>query len=112
VKVVVVKSTIVNLLCRFYEPTSGQILIDGVNIQERPLSWLRSSLGYVLQTPHLFMGTIASNIAYGRPDASLEDIMSAAKAVHAHDFIMKLEKGYDEPVLEGGAKLSVGEKHL
>jgi ATP-binding cassette, subfamily B, bacterial len=106
------KSTIVNLLCRFYEPTSGQILIDGINIQERPLSWLRSSLGYVLQTPHLFMGTIASNIAYGRPNASLDDIISAAKAVHAHDFIMKLEKGYDEPVLEGGAKLSVGEKQL
>jgi ATP-binding cassette, subfamily B, bacterial len=106
------KSTIVNLLCRFYEPTSGKILIDGVNIQERPLSWLRSSLGYVLQTPHLFMGTIASNIAYGRPDASMDDIVAAAKAVHAHDFIMKLEKGYDSEVLEGGAKLSVGEKQL
>ncbi|MBS3987667.1 MAG: ABC transporter ATP-binding protein [Erysipelothrix sp.] len=106
------KSTIVNLLCRFYEPTSGEIRIDGFNIQNRPLQWLRSSLGYVLQTPHLFMGTIASNIAYGRPDASMEDIMAAAKAVHAHDFIMKLDQGYETPVLEGGAKLSVGEKQL
>lgn len=106
------KSTIVNLLCRFYEPTSGRILIDGVDIQERPLSWLRSSLGYVLQSPHLFMGTIATNIAYGRPDASMDDIINAAKAVHAHDFIMKLEKGYDTPVLEGGSTLSVGEKQL
>lgn len=106
------KSTIVNLLCRFYEPTSGEIRIDGFNIQNRPLQWLRSSLGYVLQTPHLFMGTIASNIAYGRPDASMDDIIAAAKAVHAHDFIMKLDQGYDTPVLEGGAKLSVGEKQL
>lgn len=106
------KSTIVNLLCRFYEPTSGEIRIDGFNIQNRPLQWLRSSLGYVLQTPHLFMGTIASNIAYGRPNASMEDIMAAAKAVHAHDFIMKLDQGYKTPVLEGGAKLSVGEKQL
>ncbi len=106
------KSTIVNLLCRFYEPTSGEIRIDGFNIQNRPLQWLRSSLGYVLQTPHLFMGTIASNIAYGRPDASMDDIIAAAKAVHAHDFIMKLDQGYETPVLEGGAKLSVGEKQL
>lgn len=106
------KSTIVNLLCRFYEPTSGSIRIDGVDIKQLPLAWVRSSLGYVLQSPHLFMGTIASNIAYGRPDASMEDIVEAAKAVHAHDFIMKLEKGYDTIVVEGGATLSVGEKQL
>lgn len=106
------KSTIVNLLCRFYEPTAGRILIDGVDIKKLPLAWVRSSLGYVLQSPHLFMGTIASNIAYGRPDATREEVIAAAKAVHAHEFIMKLEKGYDTLVVEGGATLSVGEKQL
>lgn len=106
------KSTIVNLVCRFYEPVSGEILIDGVDYRERSMLWLQKSLGYVLQTPHLFSGTIAQNIAYSRPDASIEDIRDAAKTVSAHDFIEKLEKGYDTQVGEGGALLSTGQKQL
>ncbi|SHI50242.1 ABC transporter ATP-binding protein [Lutispora thermophila] len=106
------KSTIVNLLCRFYEPVSGEILIDGVNYKERSQAWLQSNLGYVLQTPHLFSGTVKDNIRYGRLDASNEDIINAAKMVNAHDFIMKLENGYDTEVGEGGSRLSTGEKQL
>jgi len=106
------KSTIVNLACRFYEPTEGQILIDGVDYKEMPLHWLHSNLGYVLQSPHLFSGTIKDNIKYGRLDASELEIIRAAKLVNAHDFIIKLEKGYDTEVGEGGNKLSTGEKQL
>lgn len=106
------KSTIVNLLCRFYEPTSGKILIDGVDYRERSQAWLQSSLGYVLQQPHLFSGTIFENIAYGRPDATEEEVIAAAKLVHAHDFIMKQEKGYYTEVGEGGVLLSTGQKQL
>ncbi|EOC99511.1 ABC transporter ATP-binding protein [Caldisalinibacter kiritimatiensis] len=106
------KSTIVNLACRFYEPTSGKILIDGVDYKERPLAWLHHSLGYVLQTPHLFSGTIKENIRYGKLDATEMDIIRAAKLVNSHDFIMNLEKGYDTEVGEGGGKLSTGEKQL
>ncbi|MGF7058132.1 ABC transporter ATP-binding protein [Brassicibacter mesophilus] len=106
------KSTIVNLACRFYEPTEGQILIDGVDYKEMPLQWLHSNLGYVLQAPHLFSGTIKDNIRYGRLDASELEIIKAAKLVNAHDFIKKLEKGYDTEVGEGGNKLSTGEKQL
>ncbi|MBU5676954.1 ABC transporter ATP-binding protein/permease [Alkaliphilus sp. MSJ-5] len=106
------KSTIVNLACRFYEPTSGQILIDGIDYRQRPLLWLHSNLGYVLQNPHLFSGTIKDNIRYGKLDASEVDIIRAAKLVNAHDFIMKLEKGYDTEVGEGGGMLSTGEKQL
>ncbi|SCX88539.1 ABC transporter ATP-binding protein [Alkaliphilus peptidifermentans] len=106
------KSTIVNLACRFYEPTKGEILIDGVNYRERSQLWLQSNLGYVLQSPHLFSGTIKENIQYGRLDANEMDIIRAAKLVNAHDFIMKLEKGYDSEVGEGGGLLSSGEKQL
>ncbi len=100
------------MACRFYEPTSGQVLIDGVDYRQRPLLWLHSNLGYVLQNPHLFSGTIKDNIKYGKLDASEVDIIRAAKLVNAHDFIMKLEKGYDTEVGEGGGMLSTGEKQL
>lgn len=106
------KTTIVNLACRFYEPTRGSILIDGVDYRERPLLWLYSNLGYVLQEPHLFSGTVRDNIAYGRLDAKQEDIINAAKHVNAHEFIMKLEKGYDTEVGERGSRLSTGQKQL
>lgn len=106
------KTTIVNLACRFYEPTEGSILIDGVDYRERPLLWLYSNIGYVLQEPYLFSGTVRENIAYGRKDASLEDIIRAAKTVNAHDFIMRLEKGYDTEVGERGSRLSTGQKQL
>lgn len=106
------KSTIVNLICRFYEPVNGQILIDGVDYRERSQAWLHSNIGYVLQSPHLFNGTIFENIAYGKKDATLEEVVEAAKIVNAHDFIMALPEGYNTNVGEGGAKLSVGEKQL
>ncbi len=106
------KTTIVNLACRFYEPVSGEILIDGVNYKERPLAWLHANLGYVLQNPHLFSGTIRENIRYGRLDASDDEVESAARLVNAHGFISKLEKGYDTEVGEGGNRLSTGEKQL
>lgn len=106
------KTTIVNLLCRFYEPTEGSILIDGVDYRERPLLWLYSNIGYMLQEPYLFSGTVKENIAYGRKDASMEDIIRAAKTVNAHDFIMKLENGYDTQVGERGSRLSTGQKQL
>jgi len=106
------KTTIVNLVCRFYEPTEGSILIDGVDYRERPLLWLYSNIGYVLQEPHLFSGTVSENIAYGRKDATMEDIIRAAKTVNAHDFIMKLENGYDTQVGERGSRLSTGQKQL
>ncbi|NLN42443.1 MAG: ABC transporter ATP-binding protein [Clostridiales bacterium] len=106
------KSTIVNLLCRFYEPVEGQILIDGVDYRKRSQLWLQSNIGYVLQTPHLFSGTVKENIRYGRLDATDEDIIEAAKMVNAHDFIMRMEHGYDTEVGEGGNRLSTGEKQL
>ncbi|MEJ6951559.1 ABC transporter ATP-binding protein [Natronospora cellulosivora (SeqCode)] len=106
------KSTIVNLLCRFYEPVKGKVLIDGVDYRERSQSWLHEHLGYVLQSPHLFSGTIRENIAYGKLDASDEEIVAAARLVNAHNFISKLEKGYDTEVGEGGGLLSTGEKQL
>ncbi len=106
------KSTIVNLVCHFYEPQEGEILIDGVNIRERSQLWLQSRLGYVLQQPHLFSGTIRDNIRYGRLDASDEDIENAAKMVGADEFIRTLEKGYDTEVGEGGGLLSTGQKQL
>lgn len=106
------KSTIVNLLCRFYEPKSGEICIDGHNIQDRSVAWLHSNIGYVLQTPSLFSGSIKENIRFGKPDASDEEVEKVAKLIHAHDFIMKTEKGYDSQVGEGGDLLSTGEKQL
>lgn len=106
------KSTIVNLACRFYEPTEGRILIDGIDYKERTQQWLHSNIGYVLQAPHLFSGTIRENIRYGKLDATDDEIIEAAKVVHADDFIMRLEKGYDTEVGEGGGLLSTGEKQL
>ncbi len=106
------KSTIVNLVCRFYEPTSGAVKIDGVDTRERSQLWLQANLGYVLQTPHLFSGTIADNIRYGKLDAQMEEIKLAAQMVGAETFILKLEKGYDTDVGEGGNRLSTGEKQL
>lgn len=106
------KSTIVNLICRFYEPTEGTILIDGKDYRERSQLWLQRRLGYVLQQPHLFSGTIRDNIAYGRKDATIDEIRSAAQTVHAEDFILKQEKGYDTEVGEGGILLSTGQKQL
>ena len=106
------KSTIINLICRFYEPTEGEITIDGRNYKERSYSWLHDNLGYVLQTPTLFSGTIKENILYGKLDATDEEVIEACKHVNAHEFISKLEKGYDTEVGEGGNKLSNGQKQL
>ena len=106
------KSTIINLACRFYEPTKGVIKIDGKDYKERSQSWLHSNIGYVLQTPHLFSGTIMENIRYGRLEAKDEEVMAAAMLVNAHPFIMKMEKGYHSEVGEGGSMLSTGEKQL
>ncbi len=106
------KSTIVNLLCRFYEPTEGVIRIDGVDYKQRSQLWLQSSLGYVLQEPHLFSGTICENIRYGRKDATDEEVKKAARLVNAEGFILNLEKGYDTEVGESGSRLSTGEKQL
>ncbi|MBQ4435762.1 MAG: ATP-binding cassette domain-containing protein, partial [Clostridia bacterium] len=106
------KSTIVNLLCRFYEPTAGRILIDGTDYRERSQLWLQSHLGYVLQEPHLFSGTIMENIRYSRLDATDEEVMEAARLVNAEPFILKFEKGYQTEVGEGGSRLSTGEKQL
>ena len=106
------KTTIVNLICRFYEPVSGQILIDGKDYRERSLGWLHDNLGYVLQTPHLFKGSILENIRYGRLDATDEEVIAAAKAVGVDDFVHDLPEGYHTEVGEGGAKISVGQRQL
>lgn len=106
------KSTLVNLACRFFEPTGGRVLIDGVDYRERSQLWLHSSLGYVLQTPHLFSGTVMENIRYGRLDATDEEVYAAARAVSADTVVEKLEQGYDTQVGEGGDRLSTGEKQL
>ncbi len=106
------KSTIVNLLCRFYEPTHGRILINGQDYTELTQHGIQSHVGMVLQTPHLFSGTLRENIRYGRLDATDEEIVAAAKIARAHDFIAELERGYDEQVGEGGVLLSVGQKQL
>ena len=106
------KSTIVNLVCRFYEPAQGRILIDGVDYRERSILWLQSHLGYVLQQPHLFSGTVRENIRFGRLDATDEEVERAARMVGAEDFILKLEGGYDAQVGEGGGRLSTGQKQL
>ncbi|MDR1966239.1 MAG: ABC transporter ATP-binding protein/permease [Synergistaceae bacterium] len=106
------KSTLVNLVCRFYEPTSGRILIDGRDYRERSQLWLHSNLGYVLQTPHLFSGTIRDNIRYGRLDATDDEIMEAMRLASATRVIEKLPDGLDSDVGEGGSRLSTGEKQL
>lgn len=106
------KSTIVSLVSRFYEPTEGRILIDGVDYRERSLEWLQSNLGIVLQAPHLFSGSIADNIRYGRLDATDEEVREAAVLVNADGFVSALPDGYGTDVGEGGARLSTGEKQL
>ncbi len=106
------KSTIVNLMCRFYEPKSGIVRIGGQDYRDISLHAIQSRIGVVLQTPHLFSGTVRENIRYGRLDATEEEIEAAAKLAGAHDFIMKLEKGYAQEVGEGGNMLSVGQKQL
>ena len=106
------KSTMVNLVCRFFEPTGGRVLIDGRDVQERSQLWLHSHIGYVLQEPHLFSGTIRENIRYGRPEATDAEVEEAARAVNADKIAAKLPKGYDTDVGECGDKLSTGEKQL
>ncbi len=106
------KSTLVNLVCRFFEPTSGSVLIDGRDAGERSQLWLHSSIGYVLQTPHLFSGSVRDNLRYGKPDASDEEIMEALRLVRADFVIDKMERGLDAEVGEGGDLLSTGEKQL
>jgi ATP-binding cassette subfamily B protein len=106
------KTTIINLLSRFYEPKQGEILIDGVNYKKRSMHWLHKRLGYVLQTPHLFSGTIMENIRYGRLEATDEQVIEASKAIGADEFISQMDKGYQSEVGEGGNKLSTGQKQL
>ena len=104
------KSTLVNLICRFYDVAEGAILLDGVDIRNFAVSDYRRNIGLVLQEPFLFFGTIAETIAYGKPDATREEIMKAARAAHAHDFILRLPQGYDSMVGERGQGLSGGER--
>lgn len=106
------KTTIVNLLCRFYEPNQGTIYMNGVDYQDMKLDDIQSRIGVVLQTPHLFSGSIRDNIRYGRLNATDEEIEEAAKLAGAHEFIIKFEHGYDQDVGEGGNLLSVGQKQL
>lgn len=106
------KSTLVNLLGRFFEPTKGRILIDGKDYRERSQLWLHSQIGYVLQNPHLFSGSVYDNIRYGRLDATDEEVREAAKKVSADVVAQKLEKGYESDVGESGGRLSTGEKQL
>ena len=104
------KSTLVNLLCRFYDVSEGQVLIDGVDVRSVPVAEFRSHIGLVLQEPFLFFGTIADNIAYGKPNATRQEIIAAARAAHAHEFILRLPHGYDSLVGERGQGLSGGER--
>lgn len=106
------KSTIINLISRFYEPTEGTILIDNIDYKERSIGWLHSNIGYVLQTPFLFSGTILENVRYGKLEASDEEVIEACKIVNADEFISKLPDGYHTNVGEGGNKLSIGQKQL
>jgi len=104
------KSTFVNLLCRFYDVTDGQILIDGIDVRDYDVKWLRQQIGMVLQEPYLFHGTVADNIRYGKPDASDGEVIRAARAANAHDFIVGFPDGYDTMVGERGQSLSGGER--
>jgi len=106
------KSTLVNLVCRFFEPTAGRVLIDGRDARERSQLWLHSNIGYVLQTPHLFSGSVLENLRYGNPGATMEQIEAAVKRVSAEDVIARMEHGYESNVGEGGDLLSTGEKQL
>ncbi|MDB5728325.1 MAG: transporter ATP-binding protein [Noviherbaspirillum sp.] len=104
------KSTLVNLICRFYDVSEGAIMVDGVDIRSLPMAEFRRNIGLVLQEPFLFFGTISENIAYGKPDATREEIIAAARAAHAHEFILRLPHGYDSMVGERGQTLSGGER--
>jgi ATP-binding cassette subfamily B protein len=104
------KSTLVNLMCRFYDLSEGSIALDGVDIKQFKVADYRRHIGLVLQEPFLFFGTIADNIAYGMPDASREQIVAAARAAHAHEFILRMPQGYDSLVGERGQGLSGGER--
>jgi ATP-binding cassette, subfamily B, bacterial len=104
------KSTLVNLICRFYDVSEGAIRVDGVDIRSFPVADYRRNIGLVLQEPFLFFGTIAENIAYGKPDASRAEIIAAARAAHAHEFILRMPQGYDSMVGERGQGLSGGER--
>ncbi|MGB3368951.1 MAG: ABC transporter ATP-binding protein, partial [Acidaminobacteraceae bacterium] len=106
------KSTIVNLACRFYEPTKGRIYIDGTDYKDLSTHYIHSNLGYVLQSPHLFSGSILDNIRYGRTQSSFEEVVEVCKLVNAHEFIENLENGYESEVGEGGSNLSTGQKQL
>lgn len=106
------KTTLVNLICRFYEPTRGQVLIDGVDYRRRSLHWLQSNLGMVLQSAHVFSGSIVDNIRYGRLKASDEEVRQAARLAGADEFIEQMEHGYATEVGEGGGRLSAGQKQL
>ena len=106
------KSTLVNLVCRFYEPTEGQVLIDGRDARARSQLWLHSHIGYVLQTPHLFSGTVLENLRYGNPDATMDEIEAAVRRVNADKVIARMEQGYESQVGESGDLLSTGEKQL
>ena len=106
------KSTLVNLVCRFFEPTEGCVLIDGRDARERSQLWLHSHIGYVLQTPHLFTGTIRENLCYGKTDATDEEIWNALRLVSAEEIVKRMEKGLDSDVGEGGGMLSTGERQL
>jgi len=106
------KSTLVNLVCRFFEPTKGKVLIDGRDARERSQLWLHSAIGYVLQTPHLFSGTVRENLLYGNPNATEEQIRNALELVSATEVVDRMEKGIESDVGEGGDMLSTGEKQL
>ena len=106
------KSTLVNVICRFYEPTAGQVLVDGIDYRNRSLHWLQSNLGMVLQNAHVFSGSIRENIRYGRLEASDQEVEWCAKLAGAHGFIEEMENGYDTEVGEGGGRLSAGQKQL
>lgn len=104
------KSTLVNLICRFYDASEGKVLIDGVDVRSVPVAEYRRHIGLVLQDPFLFFGTVADNIAYGKPEATRAEIIAAARAAHAHEFILRLPLGYDSLVGERGQGLSGGER--
>ncbi|ETH23213.1 ABC transporter, ATP-binding protein [Bordetella pertussis CHLA-15] len=104
------KSTLINLICRFYDVSEGAVLVDGVDIRSLRIADYRRNIGLVLQEPFLFFGTIADNISYGKPDATRAEIIAAARAAHAHEFILRLPHGYDSLVGERGQALSGGER--